>query len=243
MRTLSTPEPDSPALGSRPSVVGRSAGDRLRLLRARRRGVNHPPPPAIPKGGACRSPGAGERGGGRPGSGCCDHRCGRARRAAPGARRGARCPRSPLARARRSESRGCSLGGRRAAGTYAAAGRGLAAEALASMAGARRCRLGGDRPDRHCGRDRDEDQNLRRAPSRSSARADGLAVPTPAKVGPPRRSRGHVRCSPTGRRTSRAPRSHRVDRPVDARSAPRGSGRFRPAFNLSMSVKTLSETR
>jgi hypothetical protein len=206
-------------------------------------GREPPAPPAIPKGGARRSPGDRERGGGRPGRGCCHHRCRRARRNAPGARRGGWCPRSPLARARRSESRGGSLGGRRAACARAAAGRGLAAEAHASLAGTGRYRLSRDRPDRDCSRDRDEDQNLRRAPSRSSARAGGVAFTAPAKVGPQRRSRGHVRCSPTGRRTSRARPSHRVDRPVDARSAPRGSGRFRPAFNLSTSVKTLSETR
>jgi hypothetical protein len=98
-------------------------------------GREPPAPPAIPKGGARRSPGDRERGGGRPGSGCCHHRCRRARRNAPGARRGGWCPRSPLARARRSESRGGSLGGRRAACARAAAGRGLAAEAHASLAG------------------------------------------------------------------------------------------------------------
>jgi hypothetical protein len=91
-------------------------------------GREPPAPPAIPKGGARRSPGDRERGGGRPGRGCCHHRCRRARRNAPGARRGGWCPRSPLARARRSESRGGSLGGRRAACARAAAGRGLAAE-------------------------------------------------------------------------------------------------------------------
>ena len=76
-----------------------------------------------------------------------------------------------------------------------AGGRGWRLRHSVAVAGAVRHRLGGGRPERRCGRDRDKDQNLRRAPSRASARSNGLAVTTPAKVGPQRGSGRHLRCS------------------------------------------------
>ena len=103
----------------------------------------------------------------------------------------------------------CSARSRRSGG-------GLAAAALAAVAGSGRHRLGGDRPDRDCGRDRDEDQNVRRSPSRSGARAGGVAVTTPAKVGTQRGPRRHVPRPCAGRRAGRARRPGGLDRPVDA---------------------------
>jgi hypothetical protein len=66
--------------------------------------------------------------------------------------------------------RRCSLGGRGEACARAAAGGGLAAAAFASLAGTGRHRLRGDCALRSCRRNRDEDQSLRRSPSRPRAR-------------------------------------------------------------------------
>ena len=113
---------------------------------------------------------------------------GAARRAAVPHGRRAGLLRSPLALARSSESGRCALGGRRPARAGTAPGGGLAASAFAAVAGSGRHRLGGDRAHRHCRRDRDEDQVVRPAPSRSGARAGGLAVTAPAKMGTQRRA-------------------------------------------------------
>ena len=66
-------------------------------------------------------------------------------------------------------------------------------------------------PDRDCGRGRDEDQNLRRPPSGSGARAGGVAVAAPAKVGAQRRPGRHVRGSRAGRRAGRERRPRGFD--------------------------------
>ena len=90
---------------------------------------------------------------------------------------------TPAAGSRSPVAAASVLGGRRPASAHAAWGGGLAAAAFAAVAGWGRHRLGGDLPNRNCGRDRDEDQDVRPVPSRSGARAGGLAVTTPAKVG------------------------------------------------------------
>jgi hypothetical protein len=66
----------------------------------------------------------------------------------------------------------------------------LAAAAFAAVAGWGRHRLGGHRPDRHCCCDRNEDQNIRRSPSRSGAGAGGVAEAPPATMEPARRRAG-----------------------------------------------------
>jgi hypothetical protein len=112
---------------------------------------------------------------------------GAARRAAPHGRR-AGALRSPLAFARPSQSSRRSLRGRSPAGARAPPGGGLAAAAFAVLARSGRHRLGSDCPHRCQHRDRDEDQNLRRATPLPCARTGDLAVPPPAKVVPPGRS-------------------------------------------------------
>ena len=130
---------------------------------------------------------------------------------------------APLAFTCAPESGGSPLGGRGAARARAIAGGGVAASALAAVAGPGRHRLGGDRADRDCGRGRDEDANLRRPPSGSGARAGGVAVTPPAKVGTQRRPGRHVRGSRARRGTGRARRSRGFDRPVDSRRSHRGA--------------------
>ena len=82
-------------------------------------------------------------------------------------------------------------------------------------------------PDRDRRRDRDQDQDVRRAPSRSGARAGGVAVTAPAKVGTQRRAWRHVPRSCAGRRARRARRARGLDRPVDACPSRRGGDVFR----------------
>ena len=132
--------------------------------------------------------------------------------------------------ARGSQSGRRSLRGRGSAGARSAAGGGLAAAALAAVAGTGRHRLGGDRSHRHCGRDRDEDQDRTTAPSRSGARAGGLAVTTPAKVGTQRRPWRHVPRPCAGRRARRARRSGGLDRPLDPCPSRRGGDAPRSAI-------------
>lgn len=72
------------------------------------------------------------------------------------------------------------------------------------------------------GRDRDEDENVREPPSGSGARAGGVAVAAPVKVGTQRRPGAHVRGSLAGRSTGRARRPRCVDRPVEARPSRHG---------------------
>ena len=109
----------------------------------------------------------------------------------------------------------------------AAAGRGLAAASLSAVAGSGRHRLGGDRPDRDRGRDRDQHENVRCAPSRSCARAGGLDVNAPAKVGLQRGARRRVPGSRPERRASRAGRARCLDRPVDGCPSRCGADVFR----------------
>ena len=63
---------------------------------------------------------------------------------------------------------------------------------------------GGDLSDRDCGRDRDEDENVRGSSSRSGARAGGVAVAAPAKMGTQRRPWHHVPRPCAGHRARRA---------------------------------------
>jgi hypothetical protein len=104
------------------------------------------------------------------------------RAAAPGSRRAGPL-RSALAFARSSQSSRRPLGGRGAARARLFRGGRVAASALAAVAGPGRHRLGGDRAHRHRRRNRDQDPHVRPAPSRSDARAGGLAVTAPAKMG------------------------------------------------------------
>ena len=89
----------------------------------------------------------------------------RSRAAAPHGRR-AGAPRSALAFARESQSTRRRLGGRGAARARLPPGGGLEASALSAMARPGRHRLCGDRPHRRGDRDRDQNQELRRAPPR-----------------------------------------------------------------------------
>ena len=93
---------------------------------------------------------------------------------------------------------------------------GLTASAFAAVARRGRHRLGGDRAHRHCRRDRDEDQDVRLSPSRSSARAGGVDVTAPAKVGAQRRPWRRVHRPRAGRRAGRARRPSGLGRPIGA---------------------------
>ena len=67
-----------------------------------------------------------------------------------------------------------------------------------------------------CRRDRDEDQDVRLSPSRSSARAGGVDVTAPAKVGAQRRPGRRVHRPRAGRRAGRARRPSGLGRPIGA---------------------------
>ena len=69
------------------------------------------------------------------------------------------------------------------------------------------------------------------APSRSGARAGGLAVAAPAKMGTQRRPWRHVPRPRAGRRARRARRSGGLDRPVDACPSRRGGDGSGRAFS------------
>ena len=90
------------------------------------------------------------------------------------------------------------------------------ATAFAAVARPGRHRLGGDRAHRHRRRDRDEDQDVRLSPSRSSARASGVAITAPAKVGAQRRPGRRVHRPRAGRRAGRARRLGGLGRPIGA---------------------------
>jgi hypothetical protein len=76
----------------------------------------------------------------------------------------------------------------------------------------------------------DEDQNIRRSPSRPGARAGGMAVTAPAKMDTQRRPRCHVSRPRAGRRARRARRSGGLDRPLDGCPSRRGGDASRRAF-------------
>ena len=130
----------------------------------------------------------------------------------------------------RSQSSRRLFGVRGAASPRAAPGRGLAVVPFVAVAGAWGRRVSRDCADGRRIRDRDEDQTLRRPPSGSGARAGGVAVAAPAKVGTRRRSGRDVRRSRTRRRAGRPRGSGGFGRPVDARPSRCSAHGSRPAF-------------
>ena len=130
-------------------------------------------------------------------------------------------------RARRSfGERGAVCGG-------ATWGRGMAAASRRALVGRWRRRVGRDCADGRRIRDRDEDQNLRWPPSGSGARAGGVTVAAPAKVGTQSRPGCPLRCSRAGRQAGGARCSRGLGRPVDARPSCRGPDRVEAAVQAS----------
>ena len=200
-------------------------------------------PPAVPAALESRR---GRRGRGRRrsrGGGAGQRGCAIARRLRPPRSSRTRALLPPLAFVGTPQRGRGSLLGCRPARARAAAGRGLAAASLSAVAGSGRHRLGGDRPHRDRGRDRDQDENVRCAPSCSCARAGGLAVKAPAKVGLQRGARRRVPGSRPWRRASRAGRARCLDRPVDGCPSRCGADVFRLSSPASSSRPTRGVSR
>ena len=123
-----------------------------------------------------------------------------------------------------------ALGGLGAARARSASGGGLAASALAALAGRWRHRFRGDRANRGRRCHRDEDEDLREASPRPRARPGGVAVATLAKMVTQRCAWRHVPRPCARRRARRSRRPGRLDRPLDPGPSCRGRGASEPAF-------------